>query len=119
MQHGEAIPAAIRAKLAAGRAIYSLKEEATCPVELASDTAERLAHDNEALARWGPDEERFWDNISGEELPAEKVREARREEIDFMLDWEVWEEVPIAKCWHTTGKPPPQWNIGLMLIRGC
>ena len=102
-------------------AVYNLKEdeEVICPVELASGTAsERLAHENEALAQWGPDEgaQRFCDNISGEELPAEKVCEARREEIDFMLEWDVWEEVPIAKCWHTTGKAPSRGD-GLRLIR--
>lgn len=48
----------------------------------------------------------FRDNLSGEALPAHLVRYARREEIDFMLEWQVWEEVPVARCWQATGKGP-------------
>ena len=31
------------------------------------------------------------DDVSGESIPAELVAKARREEIDFMESWKVWE----------------------------
>jgi hypothetical protein len=39
-------------------------------------------------------------------LPPSLVRQARAEEIKFMLDWGVWERAPIANCWRDTGKAP-------------
>ena len=44
------------------------------------------------------------DNLTGEILPPQMVRGARGEEIEFMLECEVWEEVPIAECRRKTGK---------------
>ena len=34
------------------------------------------------------------------------VSKARREEIEFMVNWDVWEEVPNSLCWEKTGKGP-------------
>jgi len=47
-----------------------------------------------------------YDNITGEILDPELVKKARMEEIEFMLDWQVWEEVPVEQCRQTTGKGP-------------
>ena len=50
----------------------------------------------------GPDEieygdwEQFHDELTGQELPTEKVREARLEEIEFLNKFPVYVKVPIA-----------------------
>ena len=53
-------------------------------------------------------QQRFWDDVSGEELPEAEVREARKEELQFMNEWDggVWEVVPIEDCIRKTGKMP-------------
>ena len=48
----------------------------------------------------------YWDAITGEPLPANLARAARAEEIAFMLDWRVWDEVPVEECYQVTGKKP-------------
>ena len=63
-----------------------------------------LMHESDALGKIG--EQQYFDNLSGTALPPRLVETARKEEIDFMVDWEVWEEVPVARCWHATGKGP-------------
>ena len=72
-------------------------------MELAPDARyEELRHESEALGKIGQDQ--YFDDISGSALPPRLVEKARKEEIDFMIDWEVWEEVPVAHCWQATGK---------------
>ena len=48
----------------------------------------------------------FTDNISGANLPAEKVRAGRREEMGYTRQLEVFERVPITECWEKTQRPP-------------
>ena len=48
----------------------------------------------------------FWDEISGKALPPKLVKTARREELEFMDLWQVWDEVQTSECWQRTGKPP-------------
>ena len=60
---------------------------------------------------WTPQEneegsQEFWDEVSGEKLPAPLVHAARKEEIAFMQDWQVWEVVPIEQCNQRAGKKP-------------
>ena len=52
------------------------------------------------------DYEEFCDDVSGEALPPDLVREARKEEIKFMQDWNVWEVRTIEECKRVTGKAP-------------
>lgn len=47
-----------------------------------------------------------WDDISGKELDAAKVREARRLEMEYYKKMEVYEKVPLNECWMKTGKAP-------------
>ena len=47
-----------------------------------------------------------YDDVLGGELPVDKVMEARQEEIEFMLNWETCEEVPVQQCSDRTGKGP-------------
>ena len=71
-------------------------------IELAEDAKyEELEHETEALAKL-----KYYDNLSGAVLPPKLVSKARREEIDVMVDWKVWEEVPTSLCWQKTGKGP-------------
>ena len=39
-----------------------------------------------------------WDENTGEQLPSELVAASRAEELAFMKDWQVWDEVPVAEC---------------------
>lgn len=47
-----------------------------------------------------------WDDVNGGDLPVELVKEARMEEVGFMVEKGIWEEVPVGECWRMTGKPP-------------
>ena len=46
------------------------------------------------------------DSVTGDVLPADLVRKAHDEEIEFMDDWKVGELVPTATARLRTGKPP-------------
>jgi hypothetical protein len=48
----------------------------------------------------------FWDEISGEVLPTHLVQASRAEELEFMNEWEVWEEAPVTECHQVTGRKP-------------
>ena len=39
----------------------------------------------------------------GGDLPVEKVREARMEEVGFMVQKNIWEERSVEECWRVTG----------------
>ena len=58
----------------------------------------------------------YWGAITGEPLPANLAKAARAEEIEFMLDWQVWEEVPVEQSYQVTGKKPHMGN-GWMATR--
>ena len=46
------------------------------------------------------------DDITGKELDIDKVHEARKEEITFVKNIPVYEEVDIKTCWDRLGKAP-------------
>ena len=37
-----------------------------------------------------------WDDVNGGELPMGEVKKARGEEIGYMVNREIWSEVPIG-----------------------
>ena len=45
-----------------------------------------------------------WDDISGEELNGEMVRDARTEEMMEVEKHKVYTKVPVSECWEKTGK---------------
>ena len=53
----------------------------------------------------------YWDQTTGEPLPAHLARAARAEEIAFMKDWRVWDKVPTSMSWRVSGRAPlrGQW----------
>ena len=51
-------------------------------------------------------EEECWDDINGRRLNAEKVRDARKVELQYFKDKDVGELVPIAQCWRRTNRAP-------------
>ena len=48
----------------------------------------------------------FWDNISGQPLDADGVRQAREEEMSFIRKMRLYDVVPIAEAYAHTGKAP-------------
>jgi hypothetical protein len=78
-----------------------------------SKTAVRWAdmpEDSEDLAEYV---EGYWrghqfatDDVHGGVLDLEKVKAARREEVDFMKSKGIWKEVPVSEAWAKTGKAP-------------
>ena len=48
----------------------------------------------------------YWDDRTSEKLDAGRVREARREEIEFMKSIPLYEEVDRQEAWDRTGKAP-------------
>ena len=47
-----------------------------------------------------------FDDVGGETLEVDKVREARREEIAYFKSIKVYEKVPTSEAWPTTGRAP-------------
>ena len=52
------------------------------------------------------DKMKYWDDLSGEELDAEGVDAARKEEMEEYKKHGVYTKVPIKECWDETGKEP-------------
>ncbi len=48
----------------------------------------------------------FWDDVTGNELDPELVREARAEEMKEFKKHNVYVKVPLSECWAATGKRP-------------
>ena len=48
----------------------------------------------------------MYDDISGEPLDMEQVKEARKEEMKEFNKHEVYIKVPLQECWDETGKEP-------------
>eukprot|EP00973_Karenia_brevis_P060925 8472623-Karenia_brevis.AAC.1 len=46
-----------------------------------------------------------WDDVHGEELLVELVRESRKEEVDFIQTKPVWVLRRVEECLAVTGKP--------------
>jgi hypothetical protein len=73
--------------------------------EVSCDDAQDLVkNEDEQLAAWTAGE--VYDEITGAALAPELVRQARAEEIKFMLDWGVWTRALVTDCWKETGKAP-------------
>jgi hypothetical protein len=68
------------------------------------DAPGRTKDEEAELAEWCAGE--VYDEVTGAPLPPALVQQARAEEIQFMLDWGVWERASIADCWAETGKAP-------------
>ena len=49
---------------------------------------------------------RYWDGISGAELPADVVNAARQDELDVIQKMCVWERRPKSECIARTGRTP-------------
>ena len=51
--------------------------------------------------------EMAWDDVNeGWELPVEKVRAARAEEVTYMEGRGIWIVCPVGECWAKTGRKP-------------
>ena len=44
--------------------------------------------------------------MSGEPLDPAEVRKARKEEIRYFKEMNVYKKVPLAECWAKTGRAP-------------
>ena len=55
---------------------------------------------------WRQEGDEAWDDVTGKKLDPEKVREARKEEIQEYHGHEVYEKRPIKECIDRTGKKP-------------
>ena len=51
-------------------------------------------------------EEEAWDDVNGGELDAGDVREARKEEVEYMESRRIWDVKPTSECWDKLGKAP-------------
>lgn len=113
-REGSAMPKHVEEMLDKGCAVYNLMpvNGGAERLELSGDAKyEELEHEQDALKKTGGQQfERntgtVYDELTGEPLPSDLVEKARKEEIDFMLEWEVWEEVPVARAWQVTGMGP-------------
>ena len=47
-----------------------------------------------------------WDDVKNKPLDVGKVREARLEEVGYMIRKGIWKEVDIQECWDRTGREP-------------
>ena len=55
---------------------------------------------------WDMEDEEFFDSRSGEILERELVQIARKEEMDFMEKFGVYEDATIEECFAETGRAP-------------
>ena len=117
IREGAILPEKLAANSDNGPAIYALHGTQEEKIELAADAqeealqnkADAIDHYNEATWAWSqsrPQSAIVRDNLTGEVLPPRLVEEARREEITFMENWEVWEDVSTDECMARTGKRP-------------
>ena len=47
-----------------------------------------------------------WDDVSGAEINANMVKDARREEMDYVRKMHLYDKVPITECKRVTGRMP-------------
>ena len=62
--------------------------------------AEVVTVDEEEQEEWA------YDDVDGRPIDPGLVREARKEEVQFMKKTPVFEEVDVKECWERTGRPP-------------
>ena len=60
----------------------------------------------EVNQEWFGRKEEFYDNISGEWVDPEMVKQARKEEMMEVEKNRVYEKVDVAECYEKTGKAP-------------
>ena len=61
------------------------------------DEADRALHQELEMA---------YDDVSGDQLQPEKVKQARSEEMAYFRDMGVYDVVPLSECFNATGRPP-------------
>ena len=89
---------------ASGTGIHSL---AACTGdEVFPEPEQTQVGDEDALLDEYTQHSAYFDENTGDSLPAALVDAARREELDFMGHWRVWDVVPVAECIQRTGKKP-------------
>ena len=77
----------------AGEWIAEIKTEVTKKLELEEEVERRV--------------EKAWDDVNeGWELPVEKVKAARSEEVSYMEGRGIWTVRPVSECWEKTGRKP-------------
>ena len=54
------------------------------------------------------DAEQAWDDVTGAELNPSMVKEARREEVEYIRKMGLYTKVPVSECWRNTGGKPIQ-----------
>ncbi len=47
-----------------------------------------------------------YDDVSGAPLDPKEVYRARKEEVKFIQDMNLYDKVPVEECWKNTGKAP-------------
>ena len=71
------------------------------------ESAGELKHKYKTVEEGNEDQlEAAWDDVSGAELDPNMVREARREEIEYVRKMHLYDKVHINECKRTTGKMP-------------
>jgi hypothetical protein len=109
-EEGKPAPPGLVGAVAAGRAVHDLSacgptlsriDATPMQVEARDD---RVGDEEAELQQWGG--QVYWDENSGEVLPPNLTQAARREELTFMRDWNVWDVVPVSECVRVSGKQP-------------
>ena len=112
-REGGGPPVHVTRELDRGCAVYALCKGGPADLSptlgevLPEPAEERVIDEAAALEAFAPPR-RYRDAVTNEELPPGLTRAARKEELDFMKDWQVWETVPTAACWQATGRAPLQ-----------
>ena len=88
-------------------ALMTLEEMlAVVPEDMNSGDPGKDLHDCEADDYTLADGIMAFDDQPGARLKPELMRRARRDEIAYFKEMEVYEKVPIEECWKETGKGP-------------
>ena len=101
------------AEIARQGAAEQRRRDAEGEVLLATVNAENPNAEREQVERLVPPEEDMseaieeaWDDVSGKALDPDRVREARRLEMEYYDKMQVYDKVPIEECYRKTGKAP-------------
>ena len=74
--------------------------------QIVVETEQALEKAEEVLEETMRDLDQAWDDVHGKMLSLKKVREGRKEEIDYIHQRRIWSEVSVEECWKKTGKKP-------------
>ena len=109
-EEGKPAPPGLVCAVAEGRAVHdigacgpSLSRIDATPMQVEARD-DRVGDEEVELRQWGG--QVYWDENSGEALPPNLTQAARREELTFMRDWSVWDEVLVSECVRVSGKQP-------------